>query len=49
MDLDLISKFEQEEEEEDEEELQQRVISEFACIQWSTHLIQLTCSVGFGW
>jgi len=31
MDLDLISKFEQEEEEE-EEELQQRVISEFACI-----------------
>ena len=49
MDLDLISKFEQEEEEE-EEELQRRVISEFACIQWPTHLIQkLTGSAGFGW
>ena len=32
MDLNLISVFEQEEEEE-EEELQQRLMSEFACIQ----------------
>jgi len=48
MDLDLISEFEKEEEEE-EEELQQRVISEFACIQWPTHLTQLTSSAGFGW
>jgi len=49
MDPDPISEFEQEEEEEEEEELQQRVISEFACIQGPTHLIQLSGSAGFGW
>jgi len=47
MDLDLISEF-KEEEEEEEEELQQRLISEFACIQWPTHLIQFAGSAGFG-
>ena len=48
MDLDLLSKFEQEEEEEDEE-LQQRLMSGFASIQWPTHLIHFTRSAGFGW